>query len=60
MATSEVKKLAQNFLRDQAEIIKKHGHTPKMSGQNFRRVMNDTRKTFENLRAAYSKSTPIS
>jgi hypothetical protein len=56
MAISESKKLAQNYLRDQAAIIRKHGHTPKMSGQNFRRVMNDTKKTFDNLKAAYSKS----
>jgi hypothetical protein len=59
MATSEFKKLAQNYLRDQAAIIKKHGHTPKMSGQKFRSAMNDTKKTFENLKAAYSKPTPV-
>jgi len=59
MARNETTKLAQNFLKDQAAIIKKHGNTPKMSGQNFRRVMNDTKRTFEHLRIASGKFTSV-
>lgn len=57
MTTTEVKKLAQKFLEDQAAIIKKHGHTPKLSGPKFQRAVSDTRKTFETLRTASSKIT---
>jgi hypothetical protein len=57
MAPGDVKKLAQSFLKDQAEIIKKHGNTPKLSGQNFKRAMNDTTKTFAALKAASAKFT---
>ena len=56
MASSEVKKIAENFLKDQAKIIQKYGHTPKLSGDRYKQVMDDTKKTFEMLKAAASKS----
>jgi hypothetical protein len=52
MATSETRKLAQDFLKDEAEIIRKYGHSPKMSGQKFQRVVNATKRTFDNLKTA--------
>jgi hypothetical protein len=52
VATSDAKKLAHDFLKDQAAIIKKYGHRPKMSGQKFQRVINETKRTFETLKSA--------
>ncbi len=57
MTTTEVKKLAQTFLEDQAAIIRKHGHAPKLSGPKFKRALSDTRKTFETLRTASTRIT---
>jgi len=57
MTTTEVKKLAQKFMEDQAAIIRKHGHTPKLSGPKFQRALNGTRKTFETLRTASIRIT---
>jgi hypothetical protein len=57
MTTTEVKTLAQKFLEDQAAIIKKHGHAPKLSGPKFQRAMRDTRKTFETLHTASRRIT---
>jgi hypothetical protein len=49
MSPSEAKKNAEQFLRDQAAIIKKYGEAPKLSGEDYQAVLNDTTKTFESL-----------
>ena len=49
MLPSEAKKNAEQFLKDQAAIIKKYGEAPKLSGEDYKAVLNDTTKTFESL-----------
>jgi hypothetical protein len=55
MAPTEAKKMAENYLKAQAKIIAKYGSPPKLSGDRYRRAMNDTRRTFQTLTAAGTK-----
>lgn len=52
MSPSEAKKNAKQFLKDQAEIIKKYGEAPKLSGEDYKAALDDTTKTFESLSTA--------
>jgi hypothetical protein len=56
MSGNQVTKLAAKFLKDQAEIMKKYGEAPKMSGASFQAAVNDTKKTFKALRSAAKAS----
>ena len=49
MSPSEAKENAEQFLKDQAAIIKKYGEAPKLSGADYKAVLNDTTQTFESL-----------
>ncbi|HEY5021448.1 MAG TPA: hypothetical protein VII30_03060 [Gemmatimonadaceae bacterium] len=52
MSPDEAKKNAAQFLKDQAEIIKRYGKAPKLSGRGYQDVLNDTTKTFQSLSSA--------
>jgi len=52
MSANQATKLATQFLKDQAEIMKKYGEGPKLSGSNFVAAVNETKKTFKTLRAS--------
>jgi hypothetical protein len=53
MSPSTAKKNATEFLRDQAEIIKKYdGKAPKLTGEDYRAALHDTAKTFQSLSSA--------
>ncbi len=49
MSLKESKKLAVQYLKDQAEIIKKHGGQPRTSGDYYHTVVGHTTKTFHTL-----------
>ena len=55
MSSKKETAFAAKFLRDQAEIMKKYGEGPKLSGPSFEAAVNETKKTFKTLSAA-SKS----
>ena len=52
MSGNQVTKLAAKFLKDQAEIMKKYGEGPKLSGPSFVAAVNETKKTFKTLSSA--------
>jgi hypothetical protein len=52
MSPKNVTQLAANFLRDQAEIMKKYGQGPKLSGPSFETAVSATKKTFKTLSSA--------
>jgi hypothetical protein len=52
MSANQATKLATQFLKDQAEIMKKYGEGPKLSGANFEAAVNETKRTFKTLSSA--------
>jgi hypothetical protein len=56
MAPTEAKKMAENYLKAQAKIIGKYGSAPKLSGDRYKRAINDTKRTFQTLTAAATKT----
>jgi hypothetical protein len=42
--------IAKRFLRDQMNIMKRHGSAPKLTAQAYRQLLADTSKSFESLR----------
>jgi hypothetical protein len=49
MSPDEARQNAAQFLKDQAEIIKRFGKAPKLSGRGYQDVLNETTKTFQTL-----------
>lgn len=41
--------VAERFIRDQFKIMKKHGGTPKLDEDEYRRLVTDAEKTFQML-----------
>jgi len=52
MSASESKRIAAQYLKEQAEIIAKYGKAPKLSGESYREAESETAKTFRTLSAA--------
>lgn len=52
MSDSQAKKIAAQYLKEQAEIIGRYGKAPKLSGESYREAESDTAKTFQTLSAA--------
>ena len=57
MSPKDAKKNAQEFLKNQAAIIKKYGGTPKLSGEAYRSALNEVAKTFTSLAQTAKKAT---
>jgi hypothetical protein len=51
-STTDAKKKAEQYLRDQAEIIRKYGGVPKLRGEKYKEAVNDTTRTFKMLASA--------
>ena len=56
MSPSEAKKNAEQFLKDQAKIIKKYGEAPKLSGAGYKAALTETTRTFQSLSTSKRKS----
>lgn len=56
MSASEAKKKAEQYLREQAEIIRKHGGVAKLRGQKYKEAVSETTRTFEMLASAHQHS----
>jgi hypothetical protein len=57
MSSSEAKKHAKQFLKDQAAIISKYGEAPKLSGQSYKTALLDTTRTFQTLSTVTTAKT---
>ncbi len=55
MSSKQAKQTAERYLKEQAEIIKKYGGTPKLSGERYREALAETQKTFQALSASKPK-----
>lgn len=55
MSTDEAKKNAVQFLKAQAEIMKKYGQSPKLRGPDYQAALVDTARTFAALSGANTK-----
>jgi len=49
MSNSEAAQAASRYLRDQAEIIKKYGTAPKLSGPQYQAAKTAVTKTFKTI-----------
>jgi len=49
MSDSQSKKIAAQYLKEQAEIIARYGKAPKLSGESYREAESDAAKTFKTL-----------
>jgi hypothetical protein len=47
--------VAENFIRDQLKIMEKHGSAPKLGTKEYRKLIDDTQKTFQALRPLKEK-----
>ena len=54
MSEQDAKKLAEQYLKKQAQIIQKYGKAPKLQGDRYQDALRETKKTFEALRAKSS------
>jgi hypothetical protein len=55
MSAKEAKQVAEQFLREQAEIIGKYGEKPKLSGDGYKEALADTQRAFQSLSASKNK-----
>ncbi|MGB7134398.1 MAG: hypothetical protein WBD46_03880 [Acidobacteriaceae bacterium] len=55
MSKSEAKAAAAEYLKAQAEIMKKYGPAPKLSGRRYEEAKTATAKTFHTLHNLSSK-----
>jgi hypothetical protein len=55
MSNKHAKKIAEQYLKEQATIIGKYGAAPKLSGDRYREALNDTQKTFQTLSTSRPK-----
>jgi hypothetical protein len=49
------RKMAEQFMRDQINIMKKYGKEPKINAEQKKKMLNDTQAAFESLRGAGSR-----
>ncbi len=52
MSEFQAKQTATQYLKDQAEIMKKYGDTPKLSGKSYESAVNATTRTFQTISSA--------
>ena len=52
--------IAEKFIRDQIRIMKKHGASPKLDGEQYRKLVSDTERKFRGLDGSYANSSRIS
>ncbi len=52
MSKSEAKQAATQYLQDQADIMKKYGAAPKMSGKRYEAARTATTRTFKTISSA--------
>ena len=51
------RKMAEQFMRDQINIMKKYGKEPKINAAQKKKLLNDTQASFESLRGTASRKT---
>jgi hypothetical protein len=49
MSNAQAEQAATRYLRDQAEIMKKYGTAPKLSGPNYQAAKTAVTKTFKTI-----------
>ena len=49
MSDSQAKETATRYLKEQAEIMRKHGDSPKTQGKRFDSAVKESTKTFKVL-----------
>jgi hypothetical protein len=52
MSSAQAKQTATQYLKDQAEIMKKYGDSPKLSGKRYEAAMKATTRTFKTISSA--------
>lgn len=52
MPKSEAKETAVQYLKEQAEIMKKYGAAPKLSGKRYEAALTATTRTFKTMSSA--------
>ncbi len=52
MSKTQAAKAAENYLRDQAAIMKKYGDAPKLSGPRYSAAKTATASTFQRISSA--------
>lgn len=51
MSAKDAKRLAEEYLKEQAKIMQKHGHAPKLRGERYRESVVDTQRQILSLAA---------
>jgi hypothetical protein len=54
MSGRDAKKLAEEYLKQQAKIMEKYGQAPKLHGERYREAVIETKRTIQALSAARS------
>jgi hypothetical protein len=49
MSDKQAAQAAAQYMKDQVEIMKKYGETPKVSGPNYKTAVRDTTRTFQTI-----------
>jgi hypothetical protein len=52
MSSKDAKRLAEEYLKEQAKIMEKHGSAPKLRGERYRESVVDTQRQILTLSAA--------
>ena len=52
MSTVQAKQTAAQYLKDQADIMKKYGEAPSLSGKRYDSALKSTTKTFRTISSA--------
>jgi hypothetical protein len=53
MDTQSAKKKAEQYLREQAEIIRKYGGVAKLRGPKYKEAVSDTTRAFESITSVH-------
>jgi hypothetical protein len=57
MSAKEAKKLAQEYIKEQARIMRKYGPAPKLSGERYQEAVHDTQRIIQTLSSAQNKQS---
>jgi hypothetical protein len=49
MSTQEATQAAAKYIQDQADIMRKYGESPKLSGENYDSAVRETSRTFQTI-----------
>jgi len=49
MSESQAAQAAARYMKDQAEVMKKYGESPKVSGKRYESAVKATTRTFETI-----------